>query len=288
MPVTITGGCSKYNSAMGYQFIENGDVLTAKASLKVYGEGDDEEFPEIAGSFYTAPDFKCRCGNTHLYQCKACGKFICYDGKEQKGAYCPVCHAKNDVPAAAADGRIMCSGHAAALRKVDIVLAIDTSVSMAKNGRMDTVKRAAINEFVSRYEGSRMALVSFGGQASVKQVLTSDLNKVKAGINALKPDGGTVSPFATVLRDPQLEDFRNSVNDRYLVVFTDGEWSGKSEGNVSSARKIKDKGIKILSIGCAEANAVFLKEISSPDCSIVTSDEGIGSAFATIAKKSEQ
>ena len=66
MPVTITGGCSKYNSAMGYQFIENGDVLTAKASLKVYGEGDDEEFPEIEGSFYTAPDFKCRCGNTHL------------------------------------------------------------------------------------------------------------------------------------------------------------------------------------------------------------------------------
>ena len=287
--IPITGGCSKNSTSVGYQFVEEGnDKLTARASFRVYEGGDEEEFPEVEASFYTAPEFKCLCGNKHLYQCKSCGKFICYDGKEQKGAFCPVCHAKNDVPEASADGRIKCSGHTAVARKVDIILAIDTSISMTKMGRMDAVKRAAINEFVSKYSGCRMALVSFGGQAAVQKELTADLNEIKSKINALVPNGGTVSPFATILRDPKLEEFRKSESDRYIVVFTDGAWSGKDEGHVSSATKIKDKGIKIMSIGCDEADANFLAAISSPGCSIVTSDEGIDSAFATIAKKSEQ
>ena len=177
--VSLVGGCSTVKSSMGYQFIEEGSKLSAKTAFRTFGGVSDVKAPDIKGAFYTAPDFKCRCGNTHLYQCKDCGKFICYDGKAQSNAVCPACNAKNDVPAAPADGRIVCSGSAGA-SKADIVLAIDISGSMSGD-RLETVKKAAIEQFISKYKGSRMALVTFGDTVVVAEPPTYDLSVIENG-----------------------------------------------------------------------------------------------------------
>lgn len=286
--VPIVGFCSKANKETGFQFIHDGRSFTAKASFRAYGGGEDV-IGDISGEFLTAPTFKCTCGNKHLYQCRTCGKFVCYDGSAQTAAYCPFCHSTDYVPEADAAGRIVRSGRVSDGKPVDIVLAIDTSKSMEDDGRLDTVKRAAVEEFVSKYEGRcRMALVSFSTQVTVLSPLTNDLSVIKRLIGGLKAEGGTASPFGVVLRDKSLSEFLKSNNNRYLVVFTDGEWAGKGDGHISSACKIKDKGVKILSIGCAGADAKFLERISSPDGAIVTTDSGIRSAFATVAEKSSQ
>jgi len=285
--IAITGGCSRLNKSAGFQFVPEGAKLIAKGSFRVFGESVEVE-SNVSAEFCVAPTFKCICGNKHLYQCCECGKFVCYDGTAQKNLRCPECGAVNAVPAASADGRIMVSG-ALERRAVDIVLAIDTSSSMNDCGRMDAVKRAATEEFVSKYEGSRMAVVSFGDSAQVNCSLTDDVKKITGAINRLTPNGSTTSPFGVILRDAALKEFRESKNDRYIVVFTDGKWAGAASGHISSANKIKSMGINILAIGCAGADGEFLKEISSsPDGVIITSDEGIRQAFARVATISGQ
>lgn len=286
--IPLVGFCSVKNRETGFQFVQDGTKLTAKAAFRAYG-GGDEIIADVSGEFYTAPTFKCTCGNKHLYQCSTCGKFVCYDGNEQTHAYCPYCHSTDYVPAADSLGRIARSGRVSDGKKTDIVLAIDVSKSMTEDGRMETVKRAAVEEFVSKYEGRcRMALISFSTKVTLLSPLTDDLDAIKRLIGGLSAGGSTSSPFGTVLRDKRLSEFLKSDNNRYLVVFTDGEWSGEGTGHISSANKIKDKGVKILSIGCAGADKGFLERISSPDGSIVTTDAGIRSAFATIAEKSSQ
>lgn len=285
--VSLVGGCSTAKSSMGYQFIEEGAKLSAKTAFRTFGGVSDVKAPDIKGAFYTAPDFKCRCGNTHLYQCKDCGKFICYDGKAQSNAVCPACNAKNDVPAAPADGRIVCSGSAGA-SKADIVLAIDISGSMGVHNRLETVKKAAIEQFISKYKGSRMALVTFGDTVVVAEPPTYDLSVIENKVRRLSTEISTEPPLGVILSSWELRYFRNSKLPRYVVVFTDGGWYGDRRTNIANAEKLKNMGIKILTIGCAGADVDFLKTISSPDCSIITDDAGIGNAFATIAKKVQQ
>lgn len=285
--VSLIGGCSTAKSSMGYQFIEEGAKLSAKTAFRTFGGVSDVKAPDIKGAFYTAPDFKCRCGNTHLYQCKACGKFICYDGKAQSNAVCPACNAKNDVPAAPADGRIVCSGSSAMVRKAEIVLAIDVSSSMRGN-RLETVKKAAIEQFISKYKGSCMALVTFQSHVIVAERATTNISLIENRIKSLSASGGTMPPLDLILNSFEMSYFRKSSSPRYLVIFTDGDWFGDYSTNVQNAEKIKKMGIKILTIGCDGADADFLKTISSPDCSIITDDAGIGNAFATIAKKAQQ
>lgn len=283
----ILGMCSTKRKNMGFQFVSEGDRLIARGAFYDYGGGEKRD-DNVSGKFYTDPSFKCACGKNHLYQCHSCGKFICYDGSALTDAVCPICGSKDSVPASNAERRIACS--VKPVGKLDIVLAIDISGSMG-GSRLDTVIRSAINEFVNKYEGNkncRMALISFESSVVVQSYLTTDLGKIRRLIKGFKPAGGTNSPLNKVLTDKGFSEFLNSSNNRYLVIFTDGEWSHTRSEHIGHANKIKNKGIKILSIGCSGADSAFLKAISSPDGSIVTNDAGITEAFATIAKKSSQ
>jgi len=285
--IAINGLCSTKASSVGYQFVFEGQKLYARTAFKVFGTSTGGGATDVTGEFYTSPTFKCTCGNKHLYQCCVCKKYVCYDGVERRNVKCPACGAVNDLPTASPDGRIACSYKADA-GKADIVLAIDVSSSM-EGTRLNTVKREAVKEFVSRYVGkSRMALMTFASTSVVLSSLTSDLSYISSKISSLTAYGGTTPPLNAVLNDPAMSEFRNSENNRYLVIFTDGEWYGDENEIIANAEKIKRMGIKILTIGCAGANAGFLKRISSPDGSIITTDSGIGKAFAAMATKSGQ
>lgn len=282
----IVGMCSTTKKEVGFQFVQEGNKLVAKGSFRAYG-GNESSATNVSGEFYTASTFRCTCGNNHLYQCCSCGKFICYDGSTQSKAVCPNCGKKDSLPNATVQGRIMCSGSGSG-GSADIILAIDVSGSMY-GSRLETVKKAAIEDFIKKYSQScRMALISFESDVVVQSPLTTDLKKIELLINKLLPGGGTTSPLDTVLSDQCFSDFLNASNNRYLVILTDGDWFGSKSVHIAQANKIKAKGVKILTIGCSGADKHFLKKISSPDGSITTKDSGIRNAFATIAKKSSQ
>lgn len=282
----IVGMCSTTKKEVGFQFVQEGNKLVAKGSFRAYG-GDESSVTNVSGEFYTASTFRCTCGNNHLYQCRSCGKFICYDGSTQTNATCPSCGKKDRLPDVTEQGRIMCSGSGSG-GSADIILAIDISGSMY-GYRLETVKKAAIEEFIKKYTQScRMALISFETHVVVQSPLTTDLKKIEMLIDKLSSTGGTTSPLEMVLKNQCFSDFLNASNNRYLVILTDGEWFGSKKEHISQANEIKAKGVKILTIGCTGADKHFLKKISSPDGSITTSDSGIRNAFATIAKKSSQ
>lgn len=84
----------------------------------------------------------------------------------------------------------------------DIVLVIDKSASMSKNGspKMNNAKKAAVG-FVNKFFGTgadqgykdkvRIAVVSYSGSANTVVGLTNKINDLTSGINNIKADGGT-------------------------------------------------------------------------------------------------
>lgn len=283
---SVTGACSSSVKLLGIQFKKEGDRYIAAGSYKfspVASFGGAEE--KLSGKFEVSPNFKCKiCGNRFLYQCCSCGAFVCYDGTENGGAVCPSCGNRAGVPAAKPPFIVRSGG----APKVDIVLAIDVSASMAEKfggvSRLDQVKKAMIEGYVDKFGGvSKMGLISFGTTVEVNQPLTLDKERIKRAINALDFRGGTTSPLACVRNGGELDEFRRSTNEKYLVIFTDGAWAGDTDGHIHTAERLKKKGIRIIAIGCDGASESFLKKIASPDGAIVTSDGNIGSAIADSA-----
>jgi len=74
---------------------------------------------------------------------------------------------------------------------VGVVLAIDTSGSMAQNNKMESAKSAARQFVQSRGPNDQIAIVSFASQPRVVVNFTSDPNLLLNGINTLQPTGET-------------------------------------------------------------------------------------------------
>lgn len=279
--ISQIGFCSSRKRSVGIQFVIEQEKYTAEGSfIPSETATEDGGGISVSGKFYVGNKFLCRCckENRFIYQCSSCKTYICYDGKEHKDIVCPKCGKAASVPKIPSDGRIVTS---AAGGTVDIVLAIDISGSMS-GSRLAEVKKAAVNDFISKYEKrARMGLVTFESRVKVDLPLTDDIAAVKRAVQSLDSRGGTTSPLPTVISDPALDPFRRSGNKKYLVVFTDGEWS--SGDHVGNARKLFGMGVQIITIGCAGANGKFLSSISSPGASVTVSDGNITAGFASAA-----
>ena len=274
--VTIKGFCSQKGKEVGFQFQNKGGVYSAGGSFNlVPGDITMNDAETLNGSFVVGQSFKCKqCGGNHMYQCGACGKFICYDGMAKSGA-CPVCGKTTSVPAQR-DDRIPRSGVAT---QPQILLAMDISGSMY-GGRLTETKSSAITEFIRKFPGAKMALVTFETYVRTVVNFTENLYTVESAINGLTDMGGTRSPLPHIISN--FQGFLYGTGDRYVVIFTDGEW--ESGNHVSDANTIKARGIKIITIGCAGADRAFLNSIASPGASITTSDGNIGGGFAQAVK----
>lgn len=116
----------------------------------------------------------------------------------------------------------------------DIVLVIDKSASMSKNGspKMNNAKKAAVG-FVNKFFGTgadqgykdkvRIAVVSYSGSANTVVGLTNKINDLTSGINNIKADGGTHIQAGIHSAQQILNaDTREKVK-KLIVVLSDGE-----------------------------------------------------------------
>lgn len=282
---SVVGGCSTKNKPVGFQFVSNGGNYFLEGSF-VMGQGASSEESALTGDFRVGQSYHTRgcrlCGNKLVYQCGHCGSFVCYDGKSKKNAECPVCHKKSNVPATT-DERIVRS---AVNKNIQIVMAMDVSGSMY-TGLAET-KIAAINEFVKKFPDAEIALVTFETEVSTVCSFTKDHLKLERAINSLRPLGGTSSPFRHIIDHYPAFCSKQGDDNRYLVVLTDGAWAGNADGHVNTAAKLKQNGVKIITIGCAGADMRFLAQVATPGANIEVSGNDIGGAYATAAKKISQ
>lgn len=276
--VAIKGGCSVKKVAVGFQLkVAPGEYFLG-GSFKYNaagGGGPVVSDEKLSGSFrYNQSYPGCReCGNKFVYQCCHCGEFICYNGEETRGAVCPSCGQKSDVPKTK-DDRIVRSCMASGAENNEIMLAIDVSGSMSSEtagvSRLAEMKVAMTTQFVSKFQGASMALIQFGPGVRTVQDFTTNNATVINAINSLTISGSTPSPLPHVINN--FPDFMlgRSGKSRYLVIFTDGSWDEGYSFNEPLAKKIRDAGIKIITIGCTGADMNFLNKIATPGAVITT------------------
>lgn len=137
-------------------------------------------------------------------------------------------------------------------RGVDVVLAIDTSLSMNAEDVVPSrmaVARNAVRGLLSRLRGDRVALVAFAGSATVECPLTLDYGAVSLFLDAIAagitPDPGT--SLAAAIQSANSTFIAKETRYKVLVLFTDGE---DLEGQVEeAARDARGSGVIIYCVG---------------------------------------
>jgi len=141
----------------------------------------------------------------------------------------------------------------------DIVFLLDTSLSMlADDIKPDRLSRARfeIISLLSRFEGDRVSLVPFAGDAFVLCPLTTDYSALALFMEGVDTD--IISqPGTNIARalEAGLEAFdRKERKYRVMILITDGE---ELEGSaLEIARKIREQGTRLYTIGIGTPDGV--------------------------------
>ncbi|MBI5023962.1 MAG: VWA domain-containing protein [Candidatus Omnitrophica bacterium] len=137
-------------------------------------------------------------------------------------------------------------------RGLDILMVVDTSKSMltadVKPNRLERTK-LAIKDLLKKLKGDRVGLIAFAGDAFMVCPLTVDYAGFMLSLNDL--DVRTVGRGGTNLSraiEEAIRDYGATRNEyKAVILVTDGD---DLEGDaLAAARKAKDKGIRIYSIG---------------------------------------
>jgi Ca-activated chloride channel family protein len=137
-------------------------------------------------------------------------------------------------------------------RGLDLLFALDTSKSMlAPDLKPDRLTRAklAIRDLVSKFEGDRVGLVAFAGDAFLQCPLTLDRGVFEQTLDAIDtstiPRGGTDVGRAIEVARSALHN--QPANHKLLVFLTDGE--DLESHAIDAARAASADGIHIYTVG---------------------------------------
>lgn len=147
----------------------------------------------------------------------------------------------------------------------DLLVAVDLSGSMETRDFTDaggaiTERLAAAKQvldgFLARRDGDRVGLVFFGSAAFVQSPFTDDLGVVRelldeAQVRMLGPR--TVLGDAIGMAIPLFE--RSAVDERVLIVLTDGNDTGSLVPPVRAAEIARDHGVRIFTIAMGDPQA---------------------------------
>lgn len=177
-------------------------------------------------------------------------------------------------------------------KPLSVYIFVDVSGSMTA----DPIRKAkaAASDFVKSMDLSNAA-VGIGvvaDKCKVLQLATKDPKKLAHAIDRIKvgvEDTGyanSAHPFDEIRSQLQKKSglFSSDKSIRAAIVLADGQWSNQS-GAVRAAKACHEDGIEIIGIGFGSADEKFLQDISSArDLSILTSEDGLSQAFATVAQ----
>ena len=144
-------------------------------------------------------------------------------------------------------------------RRVHLIL--DDSGSMRKNNAFTKLKKG-VYSFLNNVKNAQVGIRWFNSVGLPIQDVGEDHKLcVSAGI----PKGGNdhaQSLFDLIQKSPPNRAEASDV----VVMFTDGKPNGKGKNVIQAANSLKNRGVKIITIGCGESEPGFMKKIaSSPD-----------------------
>lgn len=147
----------------------------------------------------------------------------------------------------------------------DVVLAIDISGSMdtrdfkSPDGQPEqrfAAVRDVVEDFISRRDGDRMALIVFGSKAYVQAPLTEDLSTITELLQ--RTEVGMAGPH-TALGDTigiAIRTFETSdIEQRLLILLSDGSDTASRMSPLNAAAIARDQGVEIYTIGVGNPQA---------------------------------
>ena len=166
----------------------------------------------------------------------------------------------------------------------DAVLLIDKSGSMDQKAggsipKIDAAKQAAINfvNILDNNPNNRAGVVSFGGNAVLRQTITSNFQLVKDAINSINASGGTCTECGAYTANQDIKSKKRNGVKNVVVLITDGKANvirgstsqvGTNLAEEEALEEIElghnESGTVYFTIGLGDdVNAAFLQKIAS-------------------------
>jgi len=144
-------------------------------------------------------------------------------------------------------------------RGLDIIIALDTSVSMkAEDVKPSRLERAKfeLSRFIDRLQGDRVGIVAFAGTSYLQCPLTLDYSAAKLFLDAC--DTGVIGTQGTAIAEAlstALKAFNvTEKKHKVVIVISDGE---DHEGDINQVtRQATEEGVVIYSIGIGSLTGV--------------------------------
>lgn len=148
----------------------------------------------------------------------------------------------------------------------DLLLAVDLSGSMeaedftapdgARIDRLSAVKQV-LDDFLKRRKGDRVGLVIFGNAAFVQAPFTQDLNVVRQLLQETAPRmAGPKTAFGDAIGLGITLFERSKLQQRVMIVLTDGNDTGSDVPPAEAAAIATDKGIVIHTVAIGDPDSV--------------------------------
>ena len=148
----------------------------------------------------------------------------------------------------------------------DLLLAVDLSGSMeaedftaADGGRIDrlTAVKQVLDDFLKRRKGDRVGLVIFGNAAFVQAPFTQDLDVVRQLLQETAPRmAGPRTAFGDAIGLGITLFERSKLEQRVMIVLTDGNDTGSDVPPAEAAVIAADKGIVIHTVAIGDPDSV--------------------------------
>ncbi len=151
----------------------------------------------------------------------------------------------------------------------DIVFVLDTSGSMADEGKMEKARNALLFGIKTLREGDRFNVINFAGEEHLMETKPIEANssgkaRGEEFVKKLKPTGGTNINDAL---KAALKQFDSSDRPKMLVFMTDGlPTVGESnvEKIINNAKEIKVNGLRLFTFGVGyDVNTVLLDKLAA-------------------------
>lgn len=156
----------------------------------------------------------------------------------------------------------------------DIVFVLDTSGSMAEEGKMEKARKALLFGIRTLRDGDRFNVINFAGEEHLmeRNLIAADSTGKKRGeefVNKLRPDGGTNINDALLA---SLKQFDNGTRPKMLVFMTDGlptVGEQNSDRIVANIAKAKNVDVRIFPFGFGyDVNTTLLDKLGSENSGI--------------------
>ncbi|MEI9975287.1 MAG: vWA domain-containing protein [Ignavibacteriota bacterium] len=152
-----------------------------------------------------------------------------------------------------------------------IYAAVDLSGSMSGTPLADA--KRAVTEFIEKSDlaHTSIGIMCFADSVRVDQDAIQDARRLKQAVDGWHigsvGGGNSAHPFDEALTR------LGSAGKSYLIVLTDGVWSGQSVAE-ARAKECHHAGIEIIALGFGGADEAFLKRIATADQAALLSGSG--------------